>query len=287
MCDTQKSLEDKRKEAIDNERCFSKGRLRDEFRMKPAPGTEPVAYYPNGFGGEFGVYKISDCVPLRTINKTAPSPKQIRGRKISSLKAKLRSALAKASLTAGAWLDARPVILDSETTGLGNNAQIIEISIIDSSGEVLLDTRVKATVPVEDEARSIHGISDESLSAAAQWPEIVDQVKKLLQNRVVVIFNSEFDIRLMRQSGNAFKLNNDWIDGIDTRCAMDLSADAYGATNRYGTISLADAAVEAGVVWEGSAHSSLADSKATLGIIKTIAKYSADLERQVRELTYA
>lgn len=32
----------RRAQAIAEDRCFSKGRLRDEFRMKPAPGAEPV-----------------------------------------------------------------------------------------------------------------------------------------------------------------------------------------------------------------------------------------------------
>ncbi len=32
----------RRAQAIAEDRCFSKGRLRDEFSMKPAPGAEPV-----------------------------------------------------------------------------------------------------------------------------------------------------------------------------------------------------------------------------------------------------
>ncbi|VCY60064.1 hypothetical protein BANRA_05391 [Escherichia coli] len=35
-------LATRRAQAIAEDRCFSKGRLRDEFRMKPAPGAEPV-----------------------------------------------------------------------------------------------------------------------------------------------------------------------------------------------------------------------------------------------------
>ncbi len=35
----------RRAQAIAEDRCFSKGRLRDEFRMKPAPGAEPVKWY--------------------------------------------------------------------------------------------------------------------------------------------------------------------------------------------------------------------------------------------------
>ena len=38
-------LATRRAEAIAGDRCFTKGRLRDEFRMKPAPGAEPVKWY--------------------------------------------------------------------------------------------------------------------------------------------------------------------------------------------------------------------------------------------------
>ncbi len=38
----------RRAQAITEDRCFSKGRLRDEFRMKPAPGAEPVKWDQRG-----------------------------------------------------------------------------------------------------------------------------------------------------------------------------------------------------------------------------------------------
>ncbi|MCN8116381.1 3'-5' exonuclease, partial [Escherichia coli] len=47
----------RRAQAIAEDRCFSKGRLRDEFRMKPAPGAEPVKWYKNTYGGRFAVYQ--------------------------------------------------------------------------------------------------------------------------------------------------------------------------------------------------------------------------------------
>nr|BDB33605.1 hypothetical protein [Pseudomonas aeruginosa] len=47
----QFQLEVLRAEAIAADRSFSKGRLRDEFRMKPKPDATPVAHYKNGYGG--------------------------------------------------------------------------------------------------------------------------------------------------------------------------------------------------------------------------------------------
>lgn len=36
----------RRAQAIAEDRCFSKGRLRDEFRMKPAPGAGVLRPFP-------------------------------------------------------------------------------------------------------------------------------------------------------------------------------------------------------------------------------------------------
>ncbi|EAW9514869.1 Tn3 family transposase [Salmonella enterica] len=55
-CDEAPRAEDK---------CYTKGRLRDKFRMKPAPGAEPVRMYKSPYGGKYGVWWLADCVPMR------------------------------------------------------------------------------------------------------------------------------------------------------------------------------------------------------------------------------
>jgi len=54
-----------------------------------------------------------------------------------------------------------------------------------------------------------------------------------------------------------------WILGLDTECAMYRAADAFGATNQYGTISLINAAAAAGVEFQGKAHSAAGDAATT------------------------
>ena len=52
---------------------------------------------------------------------------------------------------------------------------------------------------------------------------------------------------------------------------MELATGYYGATNRYGTISLASAASQAGLTWEGLAHSAIADARMTAGGVNAMA----------------
>ncbi len=161
----KKEVEAARADAIEKDQCFSKGRLRDEFRMKPKPEAEPVAFYKNGYGGKFGVYKISDCVPMKARSTKPPSEKQKRARAILAVKAKLKSNEAKTSCRAVQWLDENPLFLDTETTGLDDKAQILELAISDAQGSILLKTRLRPTVPIDREAEDIHGITAESLVA--------------------------------------------------------------------------------------------------------------------------
>ena len=65
-------LEQRRSDAAGQDKCYSKARLRDEFRMKPRPGAVPVKHYKNEFGKQFGIYRISDCIPIQE-RQAAPS----------------------------------------------------------------------------------------------------------------------------------------------------------------------------------------------------------------------
>ena len=64
------------------------------------------------------------------------------------------------SRQARAWLAANALILDTETTGLGDDAEVVELAVIDCAGAVLLDTLVRPSGPVPAEAAAIHGITD-------------------------------------------------------------------------------------------------------------------------------
>ncbi|HEP9579162.1 TPA: 3'-5' exonuclease [Pseudomonas aeruginosa] len=277
----QVQLEVLRAEAIAADRSFSKGRLRDEFRMKPKPDATPVAHYKNGYGGTFGVYRIADCLPMRDRKAAAPSPKQVRAAAILALKGRMQSKVAKASHVAVQWLATAPLVLDAETTGLGTEAQIIELAIADVDGNLLFNSRLRPTVPIEPGAADVHRIRAEELQHAPTWLEVAGKVKPLLAGRPIVTFNSEFDRRLLIQTANAFQDDHGWLATCQEHCAMGLAVAMYGATNRYGTISLAAAMSFAGVTWRGPAHSAAGDVLGTVDLLHAIAKVRRNLDQEL------
>ncbi|NIM92710.1 MAG: 3'-5' exonuclease [Anaerolineales bacterium] len=124
----------------------------------------------------------------------------------------------------------QPLYLDTETTGLGPGDEIVEISILDSEGEVLLDSLVRPVKKIPPDAVAIHGITDETVRDALTWADIWPEVARVIEGMEIAIYNAEFDLRMMRQSHGLYRLQWD-LPTATTTCIMHLYAQFYGAWN--------------------------------------------------------
>ena len=183
------------------------------------------------------------------------------------------------SRQARAWLAANALILDTETTGLGDDAEVVELAVIDCAGAVLLDTLVRPSGPVPAEAAAIHGITDAMLAGAPTWSEIHARFCGLVEGRQVVIYNHEFDVRVINQTARRYGLQAP--QGFDLvlepgsiHCAMQAYAEFYGAWSaekgRYRWQKLSTAAQQQGVTVT-NAHRALGDCLMTLGVVRAMA----------------
>lgn len=123
-------------------------------------------------------------------------------------------------------LSRQPVYLDTETTGLGQLDEIVEISVLDSDGAILVDTLVKPSRSIPGDASAIHGIYDDEVALAQCWPDVWPAVAGALLGRTVVIYNAEFDLRMMRQSHRLHGLR--WDDAVQSYDLMALYASYCG-----------------------------------------------------------
>jgi DNA polymerase-3 subunit epsilon len=167
------------------------------------------------------------------------------------------------------------VILDTETTGLGTNAEICQIAIISPTGEKLLDTFVKPKRPIPLDAVRIHGITEHVVQDAPDWLNTNEQVWQLLKGRDVIVYNAEYDFRLIEQSEKAcdpFALS-DW-NTISRACAMEAYAEHVGdyddRKDGYRWRKLTSAAAAAGYALPAdvSAHSAFGDCLMTLAVCR-------------------
>lgn len=187
------------------------------------------------------------------------------------------------------WLSSDKVIIDTETTGMAYNAEIIEISVIDMKGNVLLDTLVKPSCSIPPEATEINRITDEMVADAPSWREVYPVLMDIIGARKWVGWKSEFDARLMVQSCLINGLYDDLspaqllaeherIHGSQIDAKRTYS-EWYGEPDRerggFKRQHLAAAVRQMGVKFQGSAHRSLADCYAVLHVLIRASKWVA------------
>lgn len=171
---------------------------------------------------------------------------------------------------AQALLQQEFLVLDTETTGLesGYN-EIIQIAVVSSTGETLLDTYVKAQHPERMFeysrkgrcAHDIHGISPEMLEGAPAWPEVFAKLRGLLKGQIVTIYNASFDIAFLCAHSEAYCLPRlkarVWIDVIGPYAAWVGNWSPYWENYSYPPLN--------------GGHAAADDCRAVIDVIRTMA----------------
>lgn len=98
------------------------------------------------------------------------------------------------------------IILDTETTGMGRNAEIVQIATLDPGGTSAWDSYVKPTVPIEPGATAVHKITDDMVATAPTFDAILPELLKQVGCRDVIIYGAAFDLRLIQQSAHAVNI---------------------------------------------------------------------------------
>lgn len=95
----------------------------------------------------------------------------------------------------------RALILDTETTGLDDDAEIVEIAVVDAAGTLEFSALVKPSKPIPEAASAVHGITDEMVATARPWREVWSVVHSLVGAYSlpvpVLAYNSDFDRRMV------------------------------------------------------------------------------------------
>jgi DNA polymerase-3 subunit epsilon len=154
------------------------------------------------------------------------------------------------------------IILEAETTGLGDNDVIIQIGVLDLDGHVLLDTFIKPTKRkrISDEATVIHGITMKMLRDAPTFKEIYPKFFEVVKGKNLLIYNAEYDCRLLTQTiiQDEFIMND-----FNALCIMKVYSAYVGEWSDYHDRFKFQKL-------PGGDHTAIGDCKATLELIKKI-----------------
>lgn len=165
--------------------------------------------------------------------------------------------------------------LDTETTGF--EGEVIELSILGLDEKVLFNELIKPVKHyIHPAALSTHGITLNDLSEKQNLHYYKYQLKRIFEEYLIVIYNAEFDMKILR---NSFKLQEHLdesmemidLDEAKTFCLMNSyaviegteSSKAYSAEG-FKTWKLTEACRKEGVDISGiKAHRALADCEIT------------------------
>jgi DNA polymerase III epsilon subunit-like protein len=161
----------------------------------------------------------------------------------------------------------RPVFIDTETTGLDDLAEIVEICVLDSDGTILIDTLVRPTCSIPYTAVLVHGISNEMVRSAPTWLEVWPAVWLALKGRQIGTYNADFDMRMLKQSNRSCTLGWD-LAPASFFCIMKLYSQFCGL-RKWQTLEAAARQCRLGLP---NAHRARADAL----LARAVLEYMAD-----------
>lgn len=146
------------------------------------------------------------------------------------------------------------VIIDTETTDL--RGQVVQLSVIDLRGSVLVSTLVNPAIPISAAAATVHGISTAELATAPTMGVVAPSLLSATEDKMLLAYNAPFDREALARSFAAAGLPSRWL-GIPAnwRCLMRLRAQVEGG--RWAKL--------------GGPHSALGDCFAALEVLHGLA----------------
>lgn len=96
------------------------------------------------------------------------------------------------------------IFLDTETTGLSDTDTIVDIALVDIDENVIFQSLVNPNKPIPKSATAVHGITDDMVADAPSFTDIYQHIDELCKGKTVVMYNANFDLRMIGQSYQRF-----------------------------------------------------------------------------------
>ncbi len=162
-----------------------------------------------------------------------------------------------AILWANRLLESDAIVVDTETTGLLNksNVEVIELVALSMKGRPIYRSLFKPRFKIPKKVIEIHGITNEEVRLSPSFAQEAEKITAALHAKTIVTFNARFDREVIARTFNQNRL-----ESISARweCAMH-AFRAFSDSPLYLRLP-------------GGSHRALADCRATLRLLRKMAK---------------
>ena len=157
----------------------------------------------------------------------------------------------------------RVLFFDLEMTGVYDHDEVLSVTVVNGHGETLLDTLTRPQRKKRWRAtEKIHGITPDMVKDAPTMAEIAPQLTALFgEADCIVSFGSSTDFfhlaRLYRSRAERAALKSKLVD-----CGTEFAHYIHEHEIELQHLSLSDAMAHFSLPWDGTAHTSAADTNA-------------------------
>ena len=242
------------------------------FKLRRSAVGEPMRWRTGHGSNGSKFYTSKEVLPMTALEKEKylSKQKQLRAKsheRRNVEKDKQRKAEEMHFLSKFGVLEAEGsvIVIDTETTGITDSDEILQLSIIDGEGGVLFDSCFRPRAHIEwPEAEAINGISPADVVDCPTMASCKDSIQSIIDNAdIIIAYNAAFDLNVLKRQGLCIPADTVVID------TMLLFAEIYGDYSEYhGNYrwqKLSLCADYYGYDWgNDTAHDALADCRATL-----------------------
>ena len=125
------------------------------------------------------------------------------------------------------------VVLDTETTGLDEKAEVVQVAVLAPDGAELLNSLVRPVGEISPGAQAVHGLTRDILQDAPAFAELSPTLQTILSGKEVIVYNMAYDFRILWQSCFAAGISPVWLHGSQWTCAMERYAAWHGEWNDH------------------------------------------------------
>lgn len=115
------------------------------------------------------------------------------------------------------------VVIDTETTGMTSDDEVIELAVVDMDGTVLYDSTFCPVTEVNCFASAVNHLTNDCLCDSPDFADEWSKIKTLIGHRKILAHNAKFDKRTIKQTLEKYNMDSMVVDSLFGCCYDSLS----------------------------------------------------------------